>query len=161
TVGAAWAIAESGESVTVVPDDELESALRPLSVSTLRLPADVLDILAQLGVLTIDQLLRMERIALAERFAGQLLGRLDQAFGPTPEVIVPHRPPPEYRPAIELDFPTDRREEIDALTSQLIDRIVADLRARGAGVVRLAVQFDCVPTAEDRHETRDTRHETQ
>jgi protein ImuB len=161
TVGAAWAVAESGESATIVPHNELEAALRPLSISTLRLPVDVLDILAQLGVLTIDQLLRLERVALAERFAGQLLVRLDQALGATPEVIVPHRPPSEYRAAVELDFPTERREEIDALTAQLIDRIVADLRARGAGVVRLAIQFDYVPTAEERHETRDTRHETQ
>ena len=74
---------------------------------------DVLDILAQLGVLTIDQLLLLERVAVAERFAGQLLVRLDQAFGTTPEVIVPHRPPPEYRAVVELDFPTDRREEVD------------------------------------------------
>jgi protein ImuB len=168
TIGAAWAVAvgsgqwavgsEGASSLlptahcplpTVIPPGEIEAALRPLSVSALRLPIDVLDILAQLGVLTIDQLLRLERVALAERFAGQLLVRLDQAFGATAEVIVPHRPPPEYRAAIELDFPTERREEIDALTSQLIDRLVGDLRARGAGVVRLAIQFDYVPTAED------------
>src|SRR5439155_5886052 len=52
---------------------------------------------------------------------------------------------PEYRAAIELDFPTDRRDELDALMGQLIDRVAVDLCARDVGAVRLTVRFDCVP----------------
>src|SRR5262245_46985955 len=44
TVGAAWAVAQTGEPVTIVRLGELKTTLRPLSVSALRLPVDVLDI---------------------------------------------------------------------------------------------------------------------
>jgi protein ImuB len=145
TVGAAWAVTDTGEPLTVVPPGDLDAALQPLPVSVLRLPVDVLDILARLGVLTVGQLLLLPRDGLAERFGAQIGVRLDQAFGRAPEVVVPHRPAPAYEAAVRLDFPTDRRDLLDGLFADLIERVAAELRTHGVGAVRLAGQLDCGP----------------
>jgi protein ImuB len=145
TVGAAWALAEAADPLTVVSPGGLDEVLRLLPVAALRLPVDVLDVLARLGVLTVGQLRQLPRAGLAERF-GALIGlRLDQIFGAAAEVVVPHRPPPRFEASCRLDFPTDRRDLLDGLVAELVERITADARARRRGIVRLAGRLDCGP----------------
>jgi protein ImuB len=83
TIGAAWARCVSG-------------AGHDLPVSALRVPAETVALLAQLGVTHIAQLEKLPRASLRARFGERLLLRLDQFAGTAPETIVAHRPPPEF-----------------------------------------------------------------
>jgi protein ImuB len=150
TLGAAWAVAK--ESLTIIPSGELETALRPLPVSQLRLPDEDVDTLARLGVLTIEQLMRLTRTGLAERLSPYVLLRLDQALGMAGEVIVPHRPAPKYQAAFRLEAPCDQRTTIDWLMEKLIERIAAELQAHGEGAVVVTGRFECEGSAEVKFE---------
>lgn len=143
TIGAAWALTFGHEPLTIVPTGELEAMMRPLPIASLRLPDDMLEKLAHLGVETIEQLLQLSRIGLTERF-GNLLGlRLDQALGAANEIIVPHRPAPSFYAAMALDEPTDRRHVLEWLVGELITRIVEQLHVQQEGAVQLVGRFDC------------------
>jgi protein ImuB len=145
TLGASWALAAACGPVTIVPPGDIEPALRPLPVGSLRLPADTVETLSRLGVHTIDQLRRLPRAGLARRFGPPLLLRLDQAFGAAAEVLVPHRPPPRYEASQQFDFPTDRRNVLDGVLAELIGRITEQLQAHGRGAVRLTGELGCGP----------------
>jgi protein ImuB len=71
--------------------------------------------------------------------------RLDQAFGAAPEVLVPYRPPPKYEAARQFDYPTDRRDLLDEVITELIGRITEQLQAHGRGAVRLTGELGCGP----------------
>ena len=80
---------------------------------------------------------------MAARFGAALLLRLDQALGTAPEILLPHRPPPVFEAVQELDYPTDRREDLDWVLDGLIDRVTATLQAHGRGAVRIRGEFRC------------------
>ncbi len=141
TLGAAWALAY--QSLTIIPNGELEAAMRRLPISQLRLPDEDVDTLARLGVLTIEQLLRLTRTGLAERLSRQVLLRLDQALGTVGEVIVPHRPAPKYQAAFWLEAPSGQRDTIDWLVEKLIERIALELQSQGEGAVVVTGRFEC------------------
>jgi protein ImuB len=142
TLGAAWALAIAPEPAIVPPGGVL-SALRPLPVTRLRLPAETADLLARLGVDTIADLMRLPRAGLTARFGMPLLLRLDQAVGAVPEIIVPHRPPPVFAAEQELDYPTDRRADIEWVFNHLIDRVTTQLQAHGRGAVQVRGELRC------------------
>jgi protein ImuB len=137
TPGASWALAKSSHFTTIASTDELPTMLGPLPVARLRLPAEAQDALARLGVETIDQLRQLPRVGLTERFAPSPLLRLDQAFGVAAETIVPHRPPPCYEAACDIEYPTDRLDVLEWLIAGLLDSITVTMRTRCVGAMRL------------------------
>jgi protein ImuB len=141
TLGAAWALAATVP--VIVPPGEVLAALRPLPVASLRLPAETTDVLTRLGVGTVNDLLRLPRAGLATRFGPPLLLRLDQALGTAPEIIVPHRPPPVFEAAEELEYPTDRRVDLDWVLDGLIDRVTSQLQAHGRGAIHVRGELRC------------------
>jgi protein ImuB len=152
TLGAAWAVTSFESSFpggawergfVIIPPGGVLAAMRPLPVESLRLPAETVDVLARLGVGTVADLLRLPRAGLAARFGAALLRRLDQALGTAPEILLPHRPPPVFEAIQELDYPTERREDLDWVLDQLIDRVTAGLQAHGRGAVRIRAEFRC------------------
>lgn len=145
TIGAAWALAQAADPITIVPLEELAAALRPLPIARLRLPSEMVGLLGRLGIETIEPLTRLARSGLAERFGSQLLTRLDQAFGSAPEMIVPHRPSPRFLAMQRLEIPTGRREAIEWIIDELIDRIAAELQEHGRGALRLTGRLGCGP----------------
>jgi protein ImuB len=127
-------------------------------------------LLERLGIERIDQLLELPRASLSSRFpAGSsgrclLLERLDQFTGEVDELIVPHRPPPEFEAAWLLEHPTERRDALETIVRQLLERVAETLLARGRGALRLEGRIDCAggpplllqvglyrPTADARH----------
>lgn len=180
TLGGAWGlarcqIAESEHTLCVEesPSANLPSAicnLASLPVAALRLDEPTLSLLRRLGIERIDELLRLPRSSLSARFpAGpsgrcRLLERLDQFTGEADELIVPHRPPPEYEAEWLLEHPTERRDALDVILAQLVERVAETLHARGRGALRLECRIDCAggaplllqvglyrPAAEARH----------
>jgi protein ImuB len=150
TIGAAWGLAHHVRSFYVVPPDETEKMVLPLPVAALRLPAETVQLLAQLGIQYIHQLMDLPRDSLPTLAAyglarharpqaaeGLLLQRLDQALGRLPELIVPCRFRPEVQARCSFEYPTDRRAFLHHALDQLLERVVAILGRRHRGARRL------------------------
>jgi protein ImuB len=123
-------------------DVDLTSVLTPLPLTSLRLSDEHLATLGELGLTTIGQLLALPRQSLSSRFGPGLLLRLDQALGEASELIQPHHPPPAFQAEWLLEHPTQRREEVELILQQLVERVAIQLAQRQAGAVRMACRLD-------------------
>ncbi len=82
TIGAAWALARFGaHSLSRVEVEQLTEVLGALPLAALRVDAEILENLEQVGVTRIGEVLALTRESLRIRFGSDLLWRLDQAFG--------------------------------------------------------------------------------
>jgi protein ImuB len=88
-------------------------------------------------------LLTLPREAWAARFDPQLLLRLDQAIGLTPETIHSHRPPPDIAVETSLEFPTPARAAVDYLLLQLLEKVCKALVERQQGAVQIECCLQC------------------
>ena len=152
TIGAAWAAAvgcmseaNCTSAIFVLSTQDLQFAICNLqfAIPLLRIPPEVLDLLAQLGITQLHQLLALPRSSLRARFGERLLMRIDQLTGAAEETIVAYRPPPKFAAEWLLEYPAENREAIDYLVKQLVERIAQDLAQRREGVVQLACRLDC------------------
>lgn len=150
TVGAAWAAAHYGSAdhlqskiqnpnskIHLVPSGESCTALAPLPVVALRLPAETAGLLSALGIERIGQLQSLPRESLAARFGQRLAERLLQATGGLAEVIVSQQPPPLVAAAWPFEAPTERYDLLEAALGTLTEQVVNQLERCGRGVVRL------------------------
>lgn len=144
SLGSAWALSETNDATTIIATGELEERLHDLPTWTLRLPSDTVAVLAHLGVKTIGQLRLISRQGLAERFGPLILLRLDQALSLAAEAIVPHRPAPNFAAEYQLEVVTERRDVIEWVLDQLLERLASALHLRALGAARLSVRLDCV-----------------
>ena len=128
--GAAWALARHAvgpqKPYCIAPPGAHREMLADLPPASLRLPSETLDGLRRLGLATIRQILALPRGDLAGRF-GDLLTRLDQAFGDAGEAIAFRHPPsPWFEPMAFADFimtPEDLARALDALAAKLCRRL--------------------------------------
>ncbi|MCA9227018.1 MAG: DNA polymerase Y family protein, partial [Planctomycetales bacterium] len=151
TIGAAWAAVHEGprggwarassdtveSRPLVLPAGHGWEPLYELPLRALRIAEPTIVLLRRLGVETIEQLRRLPRPGLISRFGEELPRRLDQASGDCPEVIVARRPPPEFTAEWVLEHPTTRRDSLDFVLTQLVERVSCLLASRGEGVVQL------------------------
>lgn len=121
--------------------DKLAGALSLLPVSALRLPAEILAALKQLGFDRIEELTKMPRAPLALRF-GTIIGtRLDQAYGRADEPFDPIQSPD--MPQVRLNFaePIAAPEALARYTAKLVEQLCADLEVKGLGARKLDLLF--------------------
>ncbi len=121
------------------------SAFRNLPLRTLRLPEPTIDLLSQLGITRLEELLVLPRESLRARFGELLLLRIDQLLGAAQEIIVPHRPPPQFTEEWVLEYPAEGREIVERIIDDLLHRIATALANRREGVLKLACRLDCAP----------------
>ncbi len=165
TPGAAHAVARhAAPPVSVVPEGQLDAALRPLPIAALRLPEAMLQALHRLGFERIGALADAPRAPLARRFGPMLLLRLDQAFGRVAEPIVPVVPPEIIQHRIPFAEPLLTAEAFAGVNVRLVAAVCAMLERAGQGGRRFdlacervdaSVQMIRVGTA---RATRDARH---
>ena len=86
---------------------------------------------------TILQLLQLPRRELATRWGKALIQRIDQALGAQPEVIVAHRPPPEFAAEWLLEHPTDRRNVLETILSHLTEQVALRLAKSDLAAVQV------------------------
>jgi protein ImuB len=127
----------------LVPPGETPSALRPLPLEALRLPQETVELLHQLGIWWIGQLEALPRAGLSARFGPHLLERWDQALGQRAEPLPAHQSPPRFEAHWSPEYPTARRETIEAAVVYLLGRIVALLIQQGRGALRLECRLYC------------------
>lgn len=161
TLGQAWAIARySRRQFPVVLEQEPSAAqkttrcgtalcaglLTPheLPVESLRLPAEMVDTLSQLGICTVSQLERLPRAELAMRFGHAISLRLDQLNGVVDEPVIARRLPPEFQRHQSLDFPTCHRETIETIATRLVQELCQQLRSSQRGALQWRFTLDRV-----------------
>jgi protein ImuB len=135
------AVSASQPSWWIVPAGQSRPFLEELPVACLRLSDETTQLLAELGVHSVGQLLLLPRAGLATRLGTSLVERLDQALGTRSEVIVAHRPRPDFTVDRSLDFPADRREQVVMVLEQLTARLARMLAAHDHGAVQIEAAF--------------------
>lgn len=140
TPGAAWAWARYGRDRAVPPGRTRES-LAGLPVAALRLPAETVERLRELGLHRIGDLYQMPRAPLAKRCGIHVLERLDRALGTAPEPISPARPAPEWRTRMAFPDGIGRAEDIAEATRRLVTELCALLEKKNRGARRLDLIF--------------------
>jgi protein ImuB len=115
----------------------LQSLLPQLPIESLRIAADTIQLLHQLGIETVGQLLQLPRESLASRFGEQLLLRLDQLTGSAPEVLVPHRAPAALEVGCSLEHATSDRAVLVHVLAEVVEQLARQLSARDQGAVLL------------------------
>lgn len=130
----------------VVPLGKLDSALRPLPITGLRLDPGTVDLLHSLGIHTIDQLLALPRVGLRSRFGDSLLLRIDQALGLVAETFPTYHPAPTFAADHALEHPITDRKALTTCLHTLIKEVCQQLQDHDHG----AIQTECELTFTDR-----------
>jgi protein ImuB len=134
TLGAAWALARYASPPVLARPEQTEELLTPLPIASLRLPPATLAILMQLGIERVGQLLALPRTELPSRFGPEVLERLDQALGTTPEPFTPHRAVPDVQAGFGFPHPVERLDHLLQVLDVLIERVGRQLEERQQGV---------------------------
>jgi protein ImuB len=146
TVGCAWAVARFSESlpqrgraageagrVGGIPSGNERDVLSPLPLAALRLKADTVTALAQVGLKRIADVLDRPRAPLAARFGAMFLRRIDQALGREDEPITPRLPLPVALAEQRFPEPIARESDVLGTIEKLGCRLCAVLEQRGEG----------------------------
>lgn len=165
TIGCAWALARCGRlERSRVPSGLERKALGPLPISALRVDEKAELALLEVGVERIEHLLRLERDELATRFGAQLLLRLDQALGRTPETHEPIRPAWLPRAALTFEGVVSDVEVLTKVVRDLLSGLEEQLEGRSSGALKVDLQLDrtdLAPLVESvvlSRPSRDARH---
>lgn len=138
TWGAAWALARfGGEARTRVDERDVQANVARLPLAALRIDAAMIERLAVVGIVRVEHLLAIPRAALAQRYGGVLLRRLDQALGRVDESITPIRPREPVTAEVFFDGSTTRLEDVQRCIAVLIERVAEQLASRGEGCRRV------------------------
>jgi len=121
----------------IAPPGGTRAALAPLPVAALRLSDPTVELLAELGVRRIGPLLALSRTALHSRFGPETLRRVDETLAAAADVVTTHKTVEPPRAERALEFPTDRRDVIEAISQPLLAGLTAALAGRGEGILRL------------------------
>jgi protein ImuB len=149
TPGCAWAVARHGQASIIAPGRASE-AVASLPVSALRLADSVVSSLHEVGIERVAHLASKPRASLQLRFGGDVLLRLDQAFGSIHEVLTSLTPPELPRAELRFAEPVGDPEDLKRVIDKLCDALRAQLAARGVGARRLDLVFlrvDNIPQA--------------
>ena len=154
TVGCAWAVArysdflpppERGRSthevrrVGVIVSGEERDAISPLPLAALRLDADTVTALAQVGLKHIADVLDRPRAPLAARFGASFVRRIDQALGIEDEPIAPRLPVPAALAEQRFPEPIAHQRDVLGTIERLAARLAHVLEQRGEGARLLQV----------------------
>ncbi len=115
-------------------------ALARLPLSALRLPPDVIDGLARLGLRRVEEVMDLPRAALARRFGAETLRRVDQALGLEPEPVAPARAPLHFAARLTLPEPIGLASDIIAGLDRILPAVCARLVTAGRGARRVRLQ---------------------
>jgi protein ImuB len=128
------------EGAVISPPGRAREAVADLPLAALRLEPEAVERLMRLGLRRVGDIMVIPRAALARRFGMHALRRLDQALGLEPEPVSPARPPMHFAVRLTFPDPIGLRSDVEAGLDRLLPPLCAQLRAKGRGVRRLAVQ---------------------
>ncbi len=129
----------AGREIFIIPPADTRAVLLPLPLAALRIDADTVAALVQVGLKRIVDVIDRPRAPLAARFGEAFVRRIDQALGRDDEPIAPRLPIPPY--VAERRFPEPIAIESDVLATIeiLAQELGRLLERRGEGARRLAL----------------------
>ncbi|HEV3412403.1 MAG TPA: DNA polymerase Y family protein [Puia sp.] len=149
TIGAAWAVARYGRGpgvlswgaatiengyAIIVPPGHQTTALLDLPPAALRLAPETLARLHKLGLVQIGPVASFPRRALRRRLGGELLLRIDQAFGVEEEGLQPVQPVEPYQERLPCLEPIGTAAGIGIALERLLERLCGRLQQDGKGL---------------------------
>ncbi|WEJ58665.1 DNA polymerase Y family protein [Devosia sp. FJ2-5-3] len=132
TIGAAWAVSHFARS-QIVANDNLVPLLDTMPIGALRLTAQQISTLAQMGLTTIGSLREKPRKSLQARFGQSLLLRLDQAYGEIEERMTPRLPQADYNVERRFADPIALMDDVLATTHDLAVQLGCTLEKDNLG----------------------------
>jgi len=145
SIGAAWAAAHflaRNKQPAILPVGDY-SSLMPAPIACLRLNEQTLPLLGKLGILTVGQLLRLERHSLPARFGRELSRRREQFLAQREELITPYRPQLSYEFRRSLENGLTHHEAIESLFASLLQQLMKALRSRSLGTRHIECKIEC------------------
>ncbi len=133
--------AQSNTAARIAPPGSTRQAVAPLPIAALRIAPETVASLARLGLRRIGDLWGMPRAALTRRFGQELILRLDQALGVTPEPISPAGAPLHFAARLSLPEPIGLEADILAGLDRLLPPLCEKLRARGRGARKVRLEM--------------------
>ena len=123
--------------VTIIPPGQAPGWFEHLPTEAARLARSDVDILRQLGILTLRQLVQLPIEDLPSRLSDEAITRVRQLTGVTEELL---EPIPEATPVTASwvnEFPVSGLKPLQMIAEQLIDDVCQQLRRRHVGTIRL------------------------
>ena len=136
TPATAWAVARYG-SDRVVPPGRMADAIASLPIQALRLSADTVASLREVGIERVAQLAAKSPGSLKLRFGPEILIRLDQALGHEPDLFEPLLPPDIPQCKRAFAEPIGDPEDLKRVVGDLTAALCRDLEQSGVGARRL------------------------
>jgi len=137
TRGAAWALAHFGAGQEIAPVGQSFDAIKRFHVQALGLDEKVCAALKRLGIITISQLAKVERISLSRRFGRDILHRFDMAVGRQGELFVPQKRQKNFTARLTLPEPIGLEKDLLAALKRLLSRVCIRLESAHMGARRL------------------------
>ena len=134
TIGAAWAHAHYGKSVSIIQPGDALHALLPLPPVALRLEPDVLDKMQKLGFYQIRNFIHIPARVLRRRFGKELIRRMEQALGHVQEFIQTIQPVVPYQERLPCLEPIVAAAGIEIALQKLLENLCARLNREGKGL---------------------------
>jgi protein ImuB len=135
-----WARHRPAGAGPILPQGAIDRLLG-LPVAALRLDPEILDALKTLGLDTVKDVAALPRAPLGQRLGPTVLERLDSMFGRLAEPMSPREAAEPWVARRSFAEPIGRREDIDAVTLALAQRLCHDLSRAGQGARRLDLGF--------------------
>lgn len=127
----------------IAPSGVAHDQLKDLPIAALRLDSAIVEQLSRLGLRRIGDLAGQPRAGLARRFGKELVLRLDQAMGSTPEPVSPIKDIPHFGVRMGFPDPIGLHEDIIAALDRLLPRLCDKLTLHSKGARRVRVQGFC------------------
>lgn len=152
TFGAAWAVAHVSAArrtrsapnpshIAILDHNQLRETLNAFPVSSLRLPGDMLMLLAECGLRTIGQLAGLPRSSLPSRFGPLLLLRLDQAWGDVEELLQPDLPTQPIRSEQRFEEPLQESAAVLFCLRELLSQTLSCLQSQDLQTQQLVIHW--------------------
>lgn len=132
TIGAAWAASHFAPG-RIISTAAVANFLDALPVAALRLNADQISTLTQMGLTTIWQVRNRPRKPLQALFGQSFLIRLDQAYGHIEERITPRLPLVEHFVERRFFEPISLLDDVLGIAEELAAKLCAELETHGLG----------------------------
>jgi protein ImuB len=142
TARASLWLARAGIEGMLLSHDELRHRLLPVSVEHLAWSPATLKMLAQMGIRTLGECVRLPRQGFARRFGSARLQELDQGFGRIPELRRPHVVPVNFADTLELPVETTCVAALLAGFQRLLSRLGECLKSRQASTDSLQCRLE-------------------
>jgi protein ImuB len=122
--------------------DELRTRVADLPLFLLDWPASTLARLTDLGILRVRDMLELPVEGVARRFGPAIALSIERLMGRVPDPRLAYEPPARFRSRLELPAEAEGVEALLFPLKRLLAELEGGLRARGAGVQRVALTLE-------------------